>query len=176
MFIYFLFPPSLKQIMDAKIYRVVDGITTLDFLPAGGSRDDSVAAQFLRSKYADSVEETYLSKQNNEERKNFNHGTVAWFQGTTQPPHKSQSTPLQATELAWMSFRLRPRERRNQKLRGPFNPLEMKVFAKAKSLLGKSIRVEENSVNSVLLDDQPGDAHERILVASTVSLVNFNIY
>ena len=54
--------------MDAKIYSVVDGITTLDFLPAGGSWDDSVAAQFLRSKYADSVEETYCSRMDNEER------------------------------------------------------------------------------------------------------------
>ena len=61
-------------------------------------------------------------------------------------------------------------------LKGPFNPLEMKVFAKIKSLLGKSIRVEEDSVNSVLLDDQPGDAHERILVAATVSSGNFHIF
>ena len=121
-----MFPPSLKQIMDAKIYRVVDGITTLDFLPAGGSRDDSVAAQFLRSKYADSVEETYLSRMDNTSRKTYVE-TGTWFQATTkspqqQSPHKSQS-PLQATEVAWMNCRQRTRRMRNLNLKGPITTI-----------------------------------------------------
>jgi ATP-dependent RNA helicase TDRD9 len=59
-------------------------------------------------------------------------------------------------------------------LKGPFNPLEMKIYGKVKSLLGKAIRVEEDSVNAVLLDDQPGDAHERVLVAASVSFLCLN--
>ena len=55
-------------------------------------------------------------------------------------------------------------------LKGPYNPLEMKVFGKIKSLQGKAIQVEDDSVNSILLDDQPGDPHER------VSLGNFHIF
>ena len=50
-------------------------------------------------------------------------------------------------------------------LKGPYNPLEMKVFGKIKSLQGKAIQVD-----SILLDDQPGDPHER------VSLGNFHIF
>ena len=59
-------------------------------------------------------------------------------------------------------------------LKGPFNPLEMKIYGKVQSLLGKAIRVEEDSVNAVLLDDQPGDAHERVLVAASVGLFTLN--
>ena len=62
-------------------------------------------------------------------------------------------------------------------LKGPFNPLEMKIYGKVQSLLGKAIRVEEDSVNAVLLDDQPGDAHERVLVAASVgffTLITFS--
>jgi ATP-dependent RNA helicase TDRD9 len=44
----------------------------------------------------------------------------------------------------------------------------MQVYGKVKILQGKPIKVEDDSVNSVLLDDQPGDPHERLLVAASV--------
>ena len=90
--------------MAAKIYSVVDGITTLDFLPAGGSWDGSIAAQLLRSNCADSVEEPFLSKQNNEERKNFNNVMGAWFhfagEPTSQVSTRPKHDPKQASEVA----------------------------------------------------------------------------
>ena len=61
-------------------------------------------------------------------------------------------------------------ESRMQKcnLKGPFSSLEMKVYGKIRTLQGKPIKIEDDSVNSVLLDDQPGDPHERLLVAASV--------
>lgn len=50
------------------------------------------------------------------------------------------------------------------KLRGPFSPLEMKVFGMTRSSQGKNIQVEWNSVNSVLLDAEPQDPHERLVI------------
>lgn len=54
--------------MDAKIFSVVDGITTLDFKPPNGTWEDSIATQFLHQNFADPVEEPYCSKMDNEER------------------------------------------------------------------------------------------------------------
>ena len=53
-------------------------------------------------------------------------------------------------------------------LHGPFSPLEMRMYGKVKSLIGATVKIEDDSVNSVLLDDQPKDNHERILVAGQV--------
>lgn len=60
-------------------------------------------------------------------------------------------------------------------LLGPISPLEMRMLGKVKALQGCPVKIEDDSVNSVLLDDQPGDEHERILVAAQVGTkVNHN--
>ena len=53
-------------------------------------------------------------------------------------------------------------------LSGPTNPLEMRMYGKVASLTGCAVHIEGDSVNSILLDDQPGDCHERVLVAAMV--------
>ena len=54
-------------------------------------------------------------------------------------------------------------------LKGPYSPLEMQLDGKIKSLVGYKIHVEDDSVNSVILDDRPSDRHDRLLVAAQVS-------
>lgn len=56
------------------------------------------------------------------------------------------------------------------RLQGPYSPLEMRMFGKPYALLGSTLKIEDDSVNSVMLDDQPGDNHERVLVAAYVRL------
>lgn len=54
------------------------------------------------------------------------------------------------------------------KLQGPYSELEMRMYGKVQALLGSKLKIENESVNSVILDDQPGDNHERVLVAAHV--------
>ncbi len=56
-------------------------------------------------------------------------------------------------------------------LQGPYSPLEMRMFGKVQALLGFTVKIENDSVNSVMLDDQPGDSHERVLIAAHVRLI-----
>ena len=49
------------------------------------------------------------------------------------------------------------------RLRGPCSPLEMKVYGCARSAIGKEVSMDLESVNSVLLDSNPEDPHERYL-------------
>ena len=60
-------------------------------------------------------------------------------------------------------------EKEFRTLKGPYSPLEMHMKGKIQSLIGYTIGVEDDSVNSVMLDDQPEGRHERVLVAATVS-------
>lgn len=46
-------------------------------------------------------------------------------------------------------------------LKGPFSPLEMQIFSCTEIGITKQIAIEGNSVNSVLLDSNPEDPHER---------------
>lgn len=55
-------------------------------------------------------------------------------------------------------------------LKGPFSPLEMKIFSATQCSMPKLAIIERNSVNSVLLDTNPADEHERMVLASFVSI------
>jgi len=55
-------------------------------------------------------------------------------------------------------------------LNGPNSPLEVKMYGKVKSLAGCTMTVDDDSVNSVLLDSNPEGKHERFLIAAQVSL------
>lgn len=46
-------------------------------------------------------------------------------------------------------------------LKGPFSPLEMQIFSCTEIGITKQIVIEGSSVNSVLLDSNPEDSHER---------------
>lgn len=46
-------------------------------------------------------------------------------------------------------------------LKGPYSPLEMNIFSVMASGVEKTVAVEGTSVNSVLLDTDPQDPHER---------------
>jgi hypothetical protein len=54
-------------------------------------------------------------------------------------------------------------------LKGPYSPLEMKVCGLVEASLGCTVRVDGDSVNAVLLDDDPEDDHARLLVAGQVA-------
>lgn len=46
-------------------------------------------------------------------------------------------------------------------LRGPFSPVEMKVFGCTRNAGSKTVDIAGNSVNTVLLDSDPQDPHTR---------------
>lgn len=49
-------------------------------------------------------------------------------------------------------------------LRGPFSPLEMKLFSITQCSVPKNVKIERSSVNSVLLDTNPSDTYERFFI------------
>jgi len=75
-----------------------------------------------------------------------------------------------AEQLAMDHMVSRPTKFRekNVVLKGPYSPLEMHLYSKMQSLIGYNIRVQDDSVNSVILDDRPSDRHDRLLVATQV--------
>lgn len=60
-------------------------------------------------------------------------------------------------------------------LKGPYSPLEMKVCGLVQSIVGANVRVDGESVNAVMLDDNPEDPHARLLVAGHVLQSGANV-
>ncbi|XP_037954577.1 probable ATP-dependent RNA helicase spindle-E [Teleopsis dalmanni] len=54
-------------------------------------------------------------------------------------------------------------------LKGPFSPLEVKVFSATRAGAWKNVLIERDSINNILLDTDPYDLHERLVVAASVS-------
>lgn len=54
-------------------------------------------------------------------------------------------------------------------LRGPFSPLEMSIYSMVQCSDKNKVTIEWNSVNSVLLDTDPKEEYDRLLVAGSIS-------
>ena len=58
-------------------------------------------------------------------------------------------------------------------LNGPSSPLEMKFLGKVKALSSFKMHIEDDSINSILLDNQPEDFHhERFMIAAQIITKN----
>lgn len=51
-------------------------------------------------------------------------------------------------------------------LKGPFSPLEMKICGLVRAVANVTVSIDENSINTVLLDDNPKDPHYRYVKSS----------
>ena len=56
------------------------------------------------------------------------------------------------------------------KLRGPSNPYEVSFYSMANTSGLHSMKIEKDSVNSIVFNDEPQDKHHRMLVAANVAL------
>ncbi|XP_017141347.1 probable ATP-dependent RNA helicase spindle-E [Drosophila miranda] len=60
------------------------------------------------------------------------------------------------------------------KLKGPFSTLESTVFSTMRSGMSKTVRIDPCSVNFVLLDAEPQDQHDKMIVAASISATGRN--
>lgn len=59
-------------------------------------------------------------------------------------------------------------------LKGPFSPLETKIYSAMRLGGLKTVTVENNSSNSILLDNDPQDTHEKLIVATSMTEAKSN--
>ncbi|XP_044788759.1 ATP-dependent RNA helicase TDRD9 isoform X4 [Bubalus bubalis] len=55
-------------------------------------------------------------------------------------------------------------------LHGPFNPYELKCHSLTRTSKFRYVWIEKESINSVIISDSPEDAHQRLLVAASLSV------
>ena len=146
------------------IYSVVNSVVALELVYKDGEEEISMNQTLTDKGFAIKREPDYFSRFNNSLRlcqEDLSDEQCAHYEKLQysqdympdvypDPPHTSECYTT-------------------VNLRGPFSPLEIDLKHLTASGRDKRVKMATNSVNSVLLDTDPDDFHQRLLVAASVS-------
>lgn len=156
---------TCNVLLHGKVHSVVDNIINLELFkqdPHVRMNVKSINRMMIEQGYADPAAESFLSKADHEKRCQV---------------YKSENPTMEAIRLSfdkvenYEDFEA-PRISKDYNiiyLKGPFSPLEMRMYGCIESAGNKLIDVEGSSVNTVLLNSEPQNYHTRLLVAGYVS-------
>ncbi|XP_043272288.1 probable ATP-dependent RNA helicase spindle-E [Venturia canescens] len=160
-----LFEKLLKRKVPffGEIYSVVDGIVRLKLIYGVEGEQIVWNDQLIELGFAEAKEEDYQSRCNHGLRERYSDLSVEQRQYYEKLQYTSgfinDSYP-EPPDFGECHTRV--------KLRGPFSPLEINLTSLAKAGISKRVVIDNTSINSVLLDANPDDPHDRLLVAGFV--------
>ncbi|XP_015591096.1 probable ATP-dependent RNA helicase spindle-E [Cephus cinctus] len=148
-----------------KIYSVVNSIVSLELICVDTKMSTTSVNQVLiENNYATHKEENYLSRANHELREKYTEMTTEQQRYYERLQYSQSYTPNYYPEPPSVADC-----HSTVTLRGPFSPLEMELIHLPYIGRSKRAKIDWSSVNSVLLDTNPENPQERLLVAGTVS-------
>uniref|UniRef100_A0A182P258 Probable ATP-dependent RNA helicase spindle-E n=1 Tax=Anopheles epiroticus TaxID=199890 RepID=A0A182P258_9DIPT len=161
----------LGKRFNVEVYSVVNKVTMVVLRrTSDNTAEQSVNRELIDAHHAQLSEESYMSKMNHEKR------TRVQFEMEMDPSYKTQimgdaseqQRYLEVDDLGELEL---PRELLKVRLmlRGPYSPLEVKCSSTVFSGFRKPVIIEKESLNSVLLDTNPHNTHEKLLVAGCVN-------
>nr|CAD7447198.1 unnamed protein product [Timema bartmani] len=153
-----------------KVYSVVHSVVSMQLITMAASTKNTVNINdwLVLKNHAERAEESYLSKVNHDLRQQH----MGLDDEQSRAMHDQQQLSESSLEFNPALSDPDPPNREEcpitVNLRGPHSPLEMRIYGQ--TLVGeeRDLFIDPNSVNSVLLDTDPQDPHERLLVAATV--------
>uniref|UniRef100_A0A182VKH7 Probable ATP-dependent RNA helicase spindle-E n=1 Tax=Anopheles merus TaxID=30066 RepID=A0A182VKH7_ANOME len=159
------------QQFDVEVYSVVNRVTMVVLRHNPDDPIDlTINRALINSHHAQLSEESYMSKMNHEKRKRVQ------FEMELDPMYKTQilndiSEQQRFLEDDDVDDLELPRDLLKVRLmlRGPYSPLEVKCSSTVFSGYRKPVIIEKESLNSVLLDTNPQNTHEKLLVAGCVN-------
>lgn len=147
-----------------EVYSVVNSIVNIKLIRVDGDNTLVINDVLVQSGFAEAKDEDYLSRCNHELRERSadmplrqrqHHEELQYDQGYLSDSYPKPPDAEECTTTV--------------RLRGPNSPLEIGLSSLMKAGLGKRVNVDGNSVNSIVLDTNPEDPHDRLLVAGSVS-------
>lgn len=153
----------------AEIYSVWNSIVSVVILDKPDGR--SIGKILIEKQYAQSCEENYLSKNNHAQRFRMQN-----FEKPDNPEDYNDTKNMTQDFMDYLKdfyekpIKPAPKDKCNKPLRleGPFSQLEVTPHACTRAAIKPLAKVDQSSVNSVLLAADPQDPGERIIVAATI--------
>ncbi|XP_050405391.2 ATP-dependent RNA helicase TDRD9 [Patella vulgata] len=149
-----------------QIYSVVRDTIRVELLEKQqNGLEYSINQDLIRRGFADHAEEPFLSKQSHDQRE---------LESITLASNTTLDKDI-AAKQGFLSVHLAPdkvvRKRgKKMKLVGPTSPLEISFYSMTALGRLRIARIDQDSVNSVAIDDEPQNKQGRMMVASFVGL------
>lgn len=146
------------------IYSVVNSVVALELIYKDGEEEISINQILIDKGFAIKREPDYFSRFNNSLRlcqEDLSDEQCAHYEKLQYSQDFMPDVYPDAPDASECY--------RTVNLRGPFSPLEIDLKHLTAAGRDKRVNMATNSVNSVLLDTDPDDLHQRLLVASSVS-------
>ncbi|KAK2190456.1 hypothetical protein NP493_81g02000 [Ridgeia piscesae] len=161
---------TMNNNLFAKVYSIVHGVLRLDlYEKLAGTRDLHINQELIAMCYADKAEESLVSKRDHLQREELALAPPRTpFQGSTLGESHVEFS-LTKDDMAELRSLVRKRGSKIV-LNGPWNPYEMNFYSMTHVGRLRAARIEQDSVNSVALDDEPHDSTSRMMVAAYVGL------
>lgn len=131
---------------------MVNNVVHLELYRSQQRQNQSLNQWLIDSGHAQPAEESFLSKDNHEKRERYA-GAEGCVRMAEESDCDGESYDIESPDASECREKIR--------LKGPFSPLEMRVYGITNSSIGKTVRVEVSSVNTVLLDAEAQDPHTR---------------
>lgn len=151
-------------ILFGEIYSIVNGVISLELILKHNNEEISINQSLLDKGFAIDKQEGYFSRFNHDLRLKqsdmsdeqcYHYEQLQYNQDYMPDIYPEPPSDVECyTKVT---------------LRGPFSPLEIELKHLTVAGRDKRVNMATNSVNSVLLDTDPEDCHQRLLVAGSVS-------
>ncbi|KAF6352554.1 tudor domain containing 9 [Rhinolophus ferrumequinum] len=155
-----------------KVFSIVHSVLHVDVYRYAGLQGlVHVRDVLIHEGYAELADECHESKQSHEVLKGlFSKSVENMTDMSVLSPGKDDEKHL--TQVLLDSFSSKKLGAPNCKavLHGPFNPYELKCHSLTRVSKFRSVWIEKESINSVIVSDSPEDLHQRMLVAAALSV------
>ncbi|XP_032480037.1 ATP-dependent RNA helicase TDRD9 isoform X1 [Phocoena sinus] len=155
-----------------KVFSVVHGVLHVDAYLSSALQDAvNVRDVLVKEGYAELAEEPYESKQSHEVLKGL-FSKSAEYVTDMSVPSALRDDKKYLIRILLESFSSNKLGNPNCKaiLHGPFNPYELRCHSLTRISKFRRVRIEKESINSVIVSDSPEDVHQRMLVAASLSV------
>ncbi|XP_050083849.1 probable ATP-dependent RNA helicase spindle-E [Anopheles aquasalis] len=156
--------------LDVEVFSVVDRVANVVLRCGNFGEERTINEQLIEAKLAQSSEESYPSKINHEMRTRVQRH-IALDEQYRKEILADDSELLRYIEDDDEEIVEPPAEllRLTLQLRGPYSPLETRCYSSMASSFLKAVSIEQDSVNSVLLESNPQDTHEKLVIATGIN-------
>ncbi|CAD1468090.1 unnamed protein product [Heterotrigona itama] len=155
---------SKPGLLFGEIYSVVNGMVIIELIHKNERNEISINKCLLEKRFAIKKEEGYFSRFNHDlrlQQSNMSNEQCYHYEKLQYDQDYMPDIYPDSPAVAECYT--------TERLRGPFSPLEIKLMHLINAGRDKHVKMATNSVNSVLLDTDPGDSSQRLLVAASVS-------
>ncbi|XP_068110452.1 ATP-dependent RNA helicase TDRD9 [Hyperolius riggenbachi] len=153
-----------------KVFSIVHSILHVDVYRHFENLEEvSIRNLLIADGYAEPAEESFESKQSHELLEDV------FLKGDSD---NLLSTGFEKKEIKAQIDSLLEKYQNNQfgtpynktSLHGPFHPYEVRLHSMMRVSKFRSVRIEKDSINSVIMNDAPEETHQRMFVAASLSV------